>query len=1293
MERQDTQNQFRDSTLTGMLVQAGQLNYYQQAPGSADGVQQDRWVEAVRDSAVWRKVPAEHAVEPYLREAALVAGRLAFLREQAQRTLAADPWQDPDYGRRFLHQAEAYLPPDLYPAEAALLVLVPLIHHVYQAETAVRHLGVDPVDLSLDTAAASGDRLAYQRSIADQDMLLGRAALRPEAREPIGWWLFHRWLLIDRGGPGDPGLPDLVERIVPRGSLLGEALQATRLRKLVYGLRRGPEVCSPEYLDELKPDDALGGPGRQRVRERRLGLLLALAHGMAIELTALPDIIVDHIGIPEAVEPGQLRETLAGAAWKGPDGLPVLDAVYHHGAVKEALGEHIARLDEMLHGIHHVIPDRVAQSMPELPKRLSMEGVTPSDPKIVNWAKFRLDERRVRDMLMGTQLYKDRNLAVRELYQNALDACRYREARTKYLRATGSSVGEYEGEIRFVQGEEDGRPYLECQDNGVGMGESQLRGVFSQAGARFADLPAYKLEEAEWATVTPPIELFPNSRFGIGVLSYFMLADEIRVTTCRMDRRTGLPGPVLEASIFGPGHLFKIREVAERGAGPYTHVRLYLRDDPDRDQAWSCVDVLCEVLGIAEFTTRAEHGSRVEAWERDAFVYERTTDSVGLALRWSGAPEGVDIFWCEGRGTLLVDGLVAMPPSKPGPLSTGENQPYGLVINLSGRCAAVRLSVDRTQVLEHLPSDLSSVIEDAARALVADQAPFVTYTWLNRMSGESPRLADVVADALVAVGSPLRHNGGTVDLCSVGTFAPDLELAADFLTVSQGSRGSDWWGMPDHIFLWRVLAHGGSDLRDELTSLVPELADMSGPLRAIPSDRYLLSEGMVLWTWRTRDGRSISSNVVFEHVDRTGWSPRDVAARAHALGVLDLDPAGFEWAGNASTRQEAALLAAAPGRGLSSAGKIEAADLVPIHHSLGIGLADAARRLRRYGFDAPTGPLPEHLLSGETLRMLSRNQTIRRNGWLPRSEAVPPGHVIQTALALGVDPREVVGRLEALGRHVESFAVPSQLDQDLVKLLSSGLDGCWPWLSSNSTVPPGHLLAAESELGLADGVAARTLSVLGFRVPPLPERRNRQDRDILARHETTHVSPDEQMEFRRLFAIAERTGEPLAVVVDRLEAYGIPVGLRFPGQPRGLDQRLLSTPNMSTIDNWWFGLKVGETVPFYRAVVAAGEIGCQPHEVAERLASYGVPVSRLDLPAGLDPRQAHVLGLENTYSFYPEANQQGQPNSLPYQIRAARRVHLSLAETNYWLRELGLGIPDAAEIIRAALALVPREPM
>src|SRR5262249_23475116 len=174
--------------------------------------------------------------------------------------------------------------------------------------------------------------------------------------------------------------------------------------------------------------------------------------------------------------------------------------------------------------------------------------------------------------------------------------------------------------------------------------------VFAQAGVRLADLPEFLEEQAEWARLDPPVQLFPNSRFGIGVLSYFMLADEITVETCRM-RRDGRPGDRLRVSIAGPGSLFRIQTVPGT-AGAGTTVRLHLREGV----TVSAVEKLREVLWVAEFHTDAEDGVTRQTWlpgELADILRERgEEDGPGGAtpIPAPGARRG----WGPGGGSVLA---------------------------------------------------------------------------------------------------------------------------------------------------------------------------------------------------------------------------------------------------------------------------------------------------------------------------------------------------------------------------------------------------------------------------------------------------------------------------------------------------------------------------------------------------------------------------------------------------------------------------------------------------------------
>src|SRR6185437_2176676 len=286
----------------------------------------------------------------------------------------------------------------------------------------------------------------------------------------------------------------------------------------------------------------------------------------------------------------------------------VLGAACAHPSIEVALRAHVDTLNQLLAEAHRAgAAEESLRPLLDLPTRVATDDVGPA---VLDGApayrsagvRFRLAEDRVQELLMGEQLYGDPGLAIRELYQNALDACRYREARTEYLRRAEDVPSDWQGRIEFTQGvDAAGRTYLDCTDNGIGMGVRELSEVFAQAGVRLADLPEFLEEQAEWARLDPPVQLFPNSRFGIGVLSYFMLADEITVETCRM-RRDGRPGDRLRVSIAGPGSLFRIQTLATEAPDAGPTVRLHLRDGV----TVSAVDKLREVLWVAEFRTEAE---------------------------------------------------------------------------------------------------------------------------------------------------------------------------------------------------------------------------------------------------------------------------------------------------------------------------------------------------------------------------------------------------------------------------------------------------------------------------------------------------------------------------------------------------------------------------------------------------------------------------------------------------------------------------------------------------------------
>ncbi|WP_420877268.1 HD domain-containing protein, partial [Streptomyces neyagawaensis] len=641
-------NSINDTTVHGTAFQARDVDqvvinhYATPTPTSTDGPTDTPlpgWAREVADSPLWQRLPPNRDPAPFRAAARDIAAALAALHDETEWEATGDPWWDRSFPTRFHGQlgqllcAEGAPDGDFHPAEVLTLTLAPYLSQTLWARTAADRAGVDPTDLRL--TGAGGDRGDFERYFdRGHERLVRRARLElPERRgaeSDIGWWLFHQW--VDHGLRGTEdhwtAYTDLTARLPLGDTALGALFHRRRTGQLLYGLRLSlGEMCRQERLDRLEAvasvTSGIGGIGGmggmgmpQQVRVRRLAVLLAVARARALDIPALPDDLVENLGIPYPVGLADLRQTVEQAAWHTDNGRMVLQAAdCHHEAVVEALRRHVGQVDLLLYDIRRAAgADDTLAPLLTLPQRASAEGVEAAlgdddRPKFESYGKFQVDPRRVQELLMGDQLYRSPGLAIRELYQNALDACRYRKARTQFLatRPGGRARDDWEGRIRFEQGVgPDGRPYLLCEDNGIGMGASELSRVFARAGTRFTDLTDVRNERALWERAG--IEMHPVSRFGIGVLSYFMIADEIEVITRRLGEDGATSEPCFKVAIHGPHHLFRIERSAER-LEPGTTVRLYLRD-----RAPSCVTELIGLLGVAEFETTADHGMRSARW-------------------------------------------------------------------------------------------------------------------------------------------------------------------------------------------------------------------------------------------------------------------------------------------------------------------------------------------------------------------------------------------------------------------------------------------------------------------------------------------------------------------------------------------------------------------------------------------------------------------------------------------------------------------------------------------------------
>jgi molecular chaperone HtpG len=190
--------------------------------------------------------------------------------------------------------------------------------------------------------------------------------------------------------------------------------------------------------------------------------------------------------------------------------------------------------------------------------------------------KFNLEQNKILELLMGVGLYKNKFLCLRELYQNALDACRC------MMAIFNNQSVSIRGKIEFGLGisKEGGRQrtYIYCLDNGVGMDKNQITNYFLKIGNSF-----YKSKEFQKQNALLNSSFKPTSQFGIGILSCFMIGDKLEVTTRSLAVDGTTSDQPIRFSIDGPHEKFyymtpdalDLEKLGRNG----TLIKVYLSDD------------------------------------------------------------------------------------------------------------------------------------------------------------------------------------------------------------------------------------------------------------------------------------------------------------------------------------------------------------------------------------------------------------------------------------------------------------------------------------------------------------------------------------------------------------------------------------------------------------------------------------------------------------------------------------------------------------------------------------------
>ncbi|MFD9953198.1 HD domain-containing protein [[Kitasatospora] papulosa] len=127
--------------------------------------------------------------------------------------------------------------------------------------------------------------------------------------------------------------------------------------------------------------------------------------------------------------------------------------------------------------------------------------------------KFSIDQAKILDLLTGHTLYNDSDVVLREILQNSIDAVRLQHAELAPING-----------VAWIKWDPEKR-VLEVGDNGTGMTQEIIENNLLRAGSSRYQDPNFKKSNPDFN---------PISRFGIGVMSAFMVADHVEIVTSHL---------------------------------------------------------------------------------------------------------------------------------------------------------------------------------------------------------------------------------------------------------------------------------------------------------------------------------------------------------------------------------------------------------------------------------------------------------------------------------------------------------------------------------------------------------------------------------------------------------------------------------------------------------------------------------------------------------------------------------------------------------------------------------------
>jgi len=164
----------------------------------------------------------------------------------------------------------------------------------------------------------------------------------------------------------------------------------------------------------------------------------------------------------------------------------------------------------------------------KLPDKISKVDIK-SQGYIYGDYRFKLEHGSLLDLLMSENMYMDKYVFVRELFQNSIDAVRHRVFYEEVVNHNKNIKDELWIEVNDWR-DKNGYHWVRIDDCGMGMDRNIIENYLLKIGQSYYQSTDFK---AEILSYKPHglREFNPISRFGIGILSCFIAGDRIEIST------------------------------------------------------------------------------------------------------------------------------------------------------------------------------------------------------------------------------------------------------------------------------------------------------------------------------------------------------------------------------------------------------------------------------------------------------------------------------------------------------------------------------------------------------------------------------------------------------------------------------------------------------------------------------------------------------------------------------------------------------------------------------------------